>query len=294
VIRIMVVLPAALAGSSCIPWVPTIAGLPVETRFAFMNFSKQYYAALWVRPHGGSRPLAEYAQLPLLAPGGVARGDFLSLVGTGCPNAIDFRLCLYQRVHDAMPIGLDTTEAVEPTPLVAGEILGVPACSVEPTDAYTIVNWDAPEGTARVKFAQDTSVEAVMRADRFFDSDEVIWEIEGIDPDMSTTAPPALAPKLPIAGRIVLVDGTGIENVGVMLRTRYRLRLDDEVPDNDPDAGWSDPIAVTKTDAQGAFAIDRPAGAYRVEVFSDGYAFRPMVVDVETPSQDITIIAEPL
>ena len=106
--------------------------------------------------------------------------------------------------------------------------------------------------------------------------------------------PPPPAPKQPIAGLVVGLDGTGLENVGVMLRSHYRLRLDDQDPGNDPDAGWSDPIAVTKTDAQGAFAIDRPAGAYRVEVFADGYLFRPVAVDVETPQQNIMIVAEPL
>ena len=282
------------AVGSCLPEDPIIAGLPVETRFAFINFSKQNYAALWLRPHRDAGPPAEYAELPMIPPGGIVRGDFLSLIGTGCPNAIDFRLCLYRRVNEAIPIGLDATEAVESTPLVAGEVLGVPACNAEPIDAYTIVNWEAPEGTARVKFAQDTAVEAVMLRDRFFDNDEAVWEVSGVNPNLSVLPPPALTPKEPIAGRVVLVDGTGVENVGVMLRTRVLYRLDDDDPNNDPDADWSLPIAVTKTDAHGAFVIDRPAGAYRIEVFADEYAFRPVVVDVETPQQDVTIIAEPL
>lgn len=290
----MVFVPAVVAAGSCVPGAPTIAGLPVETRFAFMNFSKEYYAALWLRPHRDAGPPAEYAELPMIPPGGIVRGDFLSLIGTGCPNAIDFRLCLYRRVNDAIPIGLDPTEAVEPTPLVAGEVLGVPACNVEPTDAYTIVNWDAPEGTAQVKFAQDTGVEAAMRASRLFGNNQAVWKVSGVDPALAGVPPPPLARTESIAGRVVRRDGTGVENVGVMLRTRFRLRLDDDDPGNDPDAGWSDPIAVTKTDAQGAFAIDRPAGAYRVEVFADEYLFRPVVVDVETPLQNITIIAEPL
>jgi len=290
----MVFCLAVVAGGSCVLWPPNIADVPVETRFVFMNFSKQLYAALWMRPHRDSGPPAEYVQLPLLPPGGIVRGDFLQLIETGCPNAIDFRLCLYRRVNDTIPIGLDATEAVEPTPLVAGEVLGVPACNVEPADAYTIVNWDAPEGTAQVKFAQDTGIEAAMRASRFFGNDQAVWEVSGVDPSLAGVPPAPLARTESIAGRVVRRDGTGVENVGVMLRTRFRLRLDDEDPGNDPDAGWSEPIAATKTDAQGAFAINRPAGAYRVEVFADEYLFRPVVVDVETPLQTITIIAEPL
>jgi hypothetical protein len=92
---------------------------------------------------------------------------------------------------------------------------------------------------------------------------------------------------------VTATDGTGIENIGILLRSKFRVRLDDNIPANDPDSDWSDPIAVTKTDAAGGFQIDRPAGVYRVEAFADGYLLRPPWVDLETPLQQITILAEP-
>jgi len=328
VIRILPLSLTVAALGSCLPIDPIFVELPVETQFAFMNFSMEFYASLEMRPHRADGPPADYARLALLPPGGILRGNFRDVFETGCPDAIDFRLFLYRRVNEGIPIGLDATEAVETTPIVAGEVLAVPACCVEPVEVYTIVNWEAPEGMARVKFAEGTAVEAVLRRDRFFGNDEAVWEVDGVDPNSSAVPPPAPAPKQPIAGRVVLDDGTGVEGVGVMLRTRVLCWWTGEDPNNyphcdlncdpncdpnfdpncgdpndypccqdpndDPDAEWSLPIAVTITDSTGSFAFDRPTGAYRVEVISEDYAFQPIVVDVESPLDDIKIVAEPL
>ena len=58
--------------------------------------------------------------------------------------------------------------------------------------------------------------------------------------------------------------------------------------------GYSDPIAYTVTDEQGRFQFERPAGVYRLEFYSDTVAFRPGRLDVETPRQDMEILAEGL
>ncbi|NLX20274.1 MAG: carboxypeptidase regulatory-like domain-containing protein [Phycisphaerae bacterium] len=278
-----------LLATACVPDLWSILGLPVETRLAFTNLSTRFYAAMQVRTHGDG----EFVTTPLLAPGATFRADCAELLDAPCPGSLDVRVLLYRRVHEDLPIGLDATEEVEAVPLVAGEVRAVPACEIEPLETYTIVNWDAPEGTARVKFAQGTAVDSYIRQQNLFPNVDTAWEISGVTPALAEVAPPPLADPEPVSGRVILANGTGVENIGVLLRTRFRVRLDDADEGNDPDSDWSDPIAVTKTDAAGQFAFDRPAGVYQVEVFADGYLFRPVVVEVETPQQQVIIIAEP-
>ncbi len=278
-----------LLAAACVPGLGPFFGLPVETRLAFTNLSTRFYAAMQIRSHGDG----VFAASPLLAPGATFRADCAELLGAPCPAAMDVRILLYRRVHEDVPIGLDETEEVEAVPLVAGEVIAVPACEVEPLETYTIVNWDAPEGTARVKFAQGTAVDTYIRQRNLFPNTDAAWEIAGVAAALADIAPPPLADAEPVSGRVTLADGSGVENIGVLLRTRFRVRLDDADAGNDPDTGWSDPMAVTKTDAAGRFAFDRPAGVYQVEVFADGYLFRPVVVEVETPQQQVIIIAEP-
>ena len=50
----------------------------------------------------------------------------------------------------------------------------------------------------------------------------------------------------------------------------------------------------TETDDEGRFMLERPPGAYRVEFFSDDLTFRPAMIDVESPLDDILTVAEPL
>lgn len=285
----LAVFGALLAAASCIPVTPF---QPVATRLAFTNLSLVYYAALALRPHTDAGDAA-WAWTPLLAPGATWRADFTDLLGTPCPAALDLRIYLYRRVNAAVPIGLDETEAVDPAPIVAGQVLNVPACDAALVEDYTVVNWEAPQGTARVKIAQGTAVETEIVRLNLFPNVDAAWEIEGVDPALLPAEPPAPAPKEPIRGRVTTPAGAGVENIGVLLRTKFRLRMDDQEPANDPDTGWSDPIAVTVTDAAGGFQLDRPAGVYRVEAFADGYLFRPPWVDVETPLQQIVLLAEP-
>lgn len=277
---------ALAAGPLCIPATPAVA-----TRLAFTNLSINYYAALSIRTHGGEGNA--WATTPLLAPGADYRVDFSDLLGNACPGALDLRIYLYRRVNADIPIGLDPTEAVEATPLVAGEVLGLPACDTALVEDYTVVNWEAPEGVAKVKIAQGAEIETAIRSLGLFPNVDAVWEVAGVDSRLLPAAPASLAPKEPIRGRVALANGTGVENIGVLLRSRFRVRLDDADASNDPDSGWSDPIALTLTDTNGAFQLDRPAGVYRVEVFADGYLFRPPWVDVETPLQQITMLAEP-
>jgi len=291
--RGMIAAICVAGSSSCNPAPTNFAGLPLETRFAFTNFSRQFYATLALRSADVNDDAA-YVQVPLLAPGVTFRGNLLDFTGTGCPDAIDFRLLLYARVNDDLPIGLDPTEEIEPEPVAAGEILGIPACNVQPLETFTIVNWDADEGTARVKFAQGTLIDETIRVLGLFDNVDAAWEITGVDANLASQSPPTTADNATVAGRVTNADGSGIEGIGVLMRTRFRVRLDDADTTNDPDAGFSEPIDFITTDADGGFAFDRPAGAYEIEFFADGFVFRPTSVIVESPIETIVVVAEPL
>lgn len=283
----LIVLAGLAVGASCIPTPP------VETRFLVTNLSRDYYAALQMRAHVDEGEPNEYVGLPLLPPGGLWRGDFAEYLGTGRPAALDFRLFLYRRVDSDTPIGLDPTEEVERTPVVAGQVQGIPADDGTPLRSWTITHFDAPEGIGRVKFAQDSEVDTLIRSLGLFDNPDAVWEIDGVAEELADVPPPDLAPAEPIAGVVRTSDGAGVEGIGVLIRSRFRVRLSDDDPDNDPDVGWSDPIAVAVTDADGRFRFDRPVGAYQLEVFADGWLFRPAVLDLETPLEDIVVIAEP-
>ncbi len=286
--------------SSCALFAPEFADLPVATRLSFSNFSTRYYAVLGLRVHVDAGAPGAFVLTPLMPPGAAYRVDFTEFLGAGCPIALDCRLFLYKRVNDdqdpPIPIGLDETEQVETTPIVAGQIDNVPGpCSVSPSlGVYTIVNWETDEGFARVKFAQGSEVDGLLRDSGRFPNADAAWEIAGVDPAPASELPPPPAATDRIVGRVTLTDGTGVEGVGVLLRTRFRVRLDDADPANDPDAGYGDPIDFTTTDASGAFVFDRPAGVYQVEFFSDAYAFGPAAVEVETPLETIWVLAEPL
>ncbi len=278
---------------SCDLPVQRFGGLPLETRFAFTNFSLDFYATLGIREHGESP--AAFRFVPLLSPGATFRGTFLEFTGTGCPDALDMQLLIYRRAGDDVPIGLDETEAVETTPVVAGETLDVPACGAGTLETYTIINWETEDGVARVKIAQgDTDVERAIIESGIFEGIDATWQVVGVDPALATVAPPPPADVTPFGGTVTLADGTGVAGVGVLLRTRFRVRLDDDDDANDPDAGFGEPIAFATTDENGVFSFDRPAGAYEVEFFSDDLAFRPDSVVVEPPIEVISIVAEPL
>ncbi|NOX58934.1 MAG: hypothetical protein GXP29_08770 [Planctomycetes bacterium] len=273
--------------------VDDIADLPIETSFAFTNFSKTTYAVLRIRAHDETIE-TPYFRTDLLPPGATQRQRFVDALGVGCPDTLDLQILIYERVNGDVPIGLDDGEAVLGEPVVAGEILDVPACNVQPLETYTIVSWDTDPGEARVKLAQDTPVDVAIRASGLFNTPDATWDVVGVDAVFANDAPPALATFEAVAGQVTLADGTGVEGVGVMLRTRFRLRLNDDIVDNDPDAGFGDPITFTTTAADGSFSFQRPPGGYRLEFFSDDVAFRPAIIDVEPPIQSVLVVAEPL
>lgn len=285
VYALSVLAAASLAGCGAID-----GGRPIETSVGFTNFSTQFYAALRIRSHDAE----EYVQTPLLAPGATFRQRFIDLMGEGCPDTLDMQVLLYRRVNDDVPIGLDPGEEVEPAPIAAGELIDVPACGVQPLETYTIVVWEAPEGTARVKLAQDTPVETALRASGMFAAPDFAWEFDGVLDELADMAPPAHLQSETISGRATLANGDGVAGIGVLIRGRFRTRLNDNDPTNDPDAGFTAPIDVTQTDANGEFSFARPPGGYRVEFFSDDFAFRPAFIDVESPLTVVQTIVEPL
>ncbi len=284
---------------------PVLIGAPTEAEFAFTNFSKRFYATIQVRERreDGS---GTYETTPLLAPGAIHRQPFFQLLGVSCPSSLDFRLFLYQRVNETVPIGEDLTEAVSETPVVAGELLSIPACDLEPSVTFTVVNWDAAEGTARLKIAQGTRLiePFLLDSDERFANADGVWEVAGVVAPLSSVAPPELAGAEPIAGRVTKSDGTAAADVVVVLRSRFRSTLGAcyscdrtagttcETP-VDAACGYSEPIAFVVTGADGSFSFDRrPAGGYQVEFFSDEFSFRPVVMELETPIDAIQVIAE--
>ncbi len=287
---------AAIA--ACEPTDLYFADLPIETSIVFYNFSTRYYAAFGLRAHvdpGEGEP-GELEKTPLMAPGVASRVNLVDYIGHACPVSIDVEIYLYRRVNDDRPIGEDEEELVESTPIVAGRIEDIPGpCGWWiPLGIYTIANWDAPEGVARVKFAQGSTIDEMILGLALFPNEDAVWEVHGVeDAALAADPPPPLMEKQPIAGRVTYPDGTGVEGVVVLLGTKFRVRLDDDDPTNDPDSDYSDPIDYTITDADGAFAFERPPGVYRVEFFSDVVAFRPGSVEVESPIEIIEILAEP-
>ncbi len=305
----MVALSASMTAISCSNE-PTFVNLPFETRLLFLNFSQEQYTALRLRTHvpdgqnaNGASPAngsstaegssTEYATTRLLPPGSLLRADFLDFLDTGCPESLDLQILVYNRVNDDLPIGLDDGATVENTPIVAGEILNVPLCSIQPQQGFTVVNWDAPDGTARVKLAQGTDID-VQFSQTTFPAPDFAWEVTGVDATLAEISPPEVVDFEEIGGTVTLADGTGVEGVGVLIRTQYRVRLSDNNAENDPDVGFSDPIDFTTTDADGRYAFNRPPGAYLVEFFSDDLLFRPEAVNVETPLEIVSVIAEPI
>jgi len=270
---------------------PTVGG-DIETGFAFTNLSTDRYASLRIRAHA-SLESAPFFETALLAPGATQRERFLDAMGVACPASVDIRLLLYRRIRADVPIGLDPGEAVEADPDAAGALEGLPVCTGQPVETLTIVNWDAPAGTGKVKIAQGTPLEKVFADRGLFPDGDGAWVFDGVAGRPGDMAPAPHATAAIIRGRVVGANGTGARDIGVLLRTRFRVRLDDDDPTNDPDAGFGAPIAFVTTDQEGAFAFDRPAGVYRVEFFSDDFLFRPVTLDVESPAGPLVSVVEP-
>ncbi len=251
--------------------------LPVETEFSLVNLSRRWYATIALRPAAtnGQTP-GQFVQSKLIAPGAVFRERFFELFPEtgGCPDRLDIRVHLYKRANEDVPIGMDPGEAVLTDPVASAEISDIVACEQVVASTFTIVLLDTDEGEGAVRFAQETGAEATVR----FNGNN----LANLDPV------PDLLDNATFTGEVLLDDGTPVENIGVLVRTRFRIT------DNDPELFFSDPIAITITDMQGSFSFDRPPGAYLVEVFADDFEFRPVSVMVESPLDNITFFAEPL
>ncbi|MEK6674975.1 MAG: hypothetical protein AABZ47_04890 [Planctomycetota bacterium] len=276
------------------------ADSPIDTRVFLVNFAQRLYATARIREHRPPDDLSGFSDtIPLLPPGGIHRASFRDFMDTGCPGAIDVEVLLYRRLNEDMPIGLDPGEEIIPMPVAAGRIFNLPACCIVPVETYTIVNWEPVDGVYRVKFAQGTAIDEFLdRTNRFPNADNV-WGFDGVDLTLAELAPPPAAQTDALQGRVVEVvesdsvsEARGVAGIGVLLRTRYRVRLGDDDLANDPDDGFSDPIDFQITDNLGVFSFERPAGAYRVEFFSDDYVFRPDSIDVESPNSGIEVLAE--
>ncbi len=261
-----------------------------------LNLAKELYVAVRLREHRPEGEESEFSDaVPLLAPGAIFRADFREVMDTGCPGSIDAQVLLYRRVNAEAPIGLDPGETVQPTPVAAQEIHNVPACCAGAVSTYTIVNWEPQDGLFRVKFAQDSPADDFIRSTGRFDNPDTAWEFTRVDPVLGVLPTPPHPDPVALSGRVVrVVDGVsvGVESVLVLLRTRFRVRLDDGNADNDPDDGHGDPIDFRTTDGNGVFSFERPAGAYLVEFASDSLDFRPQSVAIETPQSDIVSVAE--
>lgn len=278
---------------ACVP-IPTFVNPPVQTRLSFLNFDTEAYVMLGLREHVAEGEPRAYVYTPLLAPGGVYRASFDTMTGAPNPGSLDVRILVYARVNRDIPIGLDDAEEVFPEPTAAGEVIDIPAGSIQTLETYTIVNWDAPEGRTRVKFAQCSLVDQAIRDSGRFPNEDAAWEIDGVQPDLAEIAPNDLAPVEPITGRVVQASGAGASGVLVLLHARFRNALDCSNPSREGDAGYSEVLDFAETDAQGRFTLDRPAGVYELRFASDDYAFRPGIIHIETPLDDISVLAEPL
>ena len=264
--------------------VPTPITLPAETEFSLINLSRRWYATIGLRPAEEWDPAEQpFVQSKLIPPGAVYRERFFDLFPQtgGCPERLDLRVYLFKRINEDVPIGLDPGEPLNPQAVASAEILDVVACERVVVSTFTIVLRDSSEGTGVLKIAQETEA-----------SQDITFTGQNLSPLESL---PEMLENAPLAGQVVTPDGTAILGIGVLLRTRYRVTDDDTAlcPEEPDGRCYSLPIAIRTTDEQGRFSFDRPPGAYRVEVFADGFLFRPVSVIVESPIDNIIFVAEP-
>lgn len=262
--------------------------LPVETEFFLLNLTRDRYLTAGLRGNdalgsGNNRP---FVQSELLPPGAVLRRRFFDLFPEtgGCPDRIDIRVHLYHRVNAGVPIGLDPGEAIVPIAFASDEFLGVPACETNiVASTYTIVLRESQNDDGELIFRQDIP-----------GFDVPIKMLNGRKLPNLEQVPPLLASE-PLMGQVLSPQGEPVPNIGVLLRTRFRVTDNDQAicPDEPVGRCFSDPIAIDVSDAVGRFTFDRPPGAYRVEMFADGFLFRPVSIIVESPLNNITFIAEP-
>jgi len=153
---------------------------------------------------------------------------------------------------------------------------------------------DAVEGPAGADVTYYNAVDQAIRDSGRFPNEDAAWEIDGVAPELGGIAPNALAPVEPITGRVVQANGAGVGGVLVLLHSRFRNSLDCSNPSREADAGYSEVFDFAESDAAGRFVLNRPAGIYQLVFASDGFAFRPEIINIETPLEDIQVLAEPL
>lgn len=279
--------------------------LPVETEFFLLNLTRNRFVTVALRDNdasgvGNSRA---FIQSPLIPPGAVLRQRFLDLFPEtgGCPDRLDVRAHVYELIaSDSQPgstpiAGLPCVDHppdlsdVNPVAVASAEFSGVPACELIVLSTYTIVLRETEDVFGELVFAQGVpGLPAPVRRLTQPEIDDL-------------PALPSMLQDEPLTGQVLTPNGQPVGGIGVLLRTRFRITADDsgKCPDADICLGdepvgfcYSGPVALCKTADDGRFEFNRPPGAYRVEVFQDGFEFRPCSVIVETPLNNITIIAE--
>ena len=260
--------------------------LPFETEFFLLNLTRDRYLTAALRDNdlegsGNDRP---FVQSPLIPPGAVLRQRFFDLFPEtqGCPDRLDLRVHLYKQTDPGEPIGRDPTDPGELFAFASAEFLDIPACEVVVASTYTIVLRETETEPGDLVFVQDFASASNVRT--ILGND--LAELEDV---------PSLLDSPGLSGQVLLRNGTPLENIGVFLRTRYRVTGDDRerCPDEPVGFCYSAAVAYDLTDEQGRFSFDRPPGAYKVEPFADGFLFRPGFVILEAPITNATIIAEP-
>lgn len=292
--KLCILVIACGAASSCVPAIDQQseqAGPPIETEFSLINLSRQWYWTVAMRTSGSG---GAYRQLSeLLPPGAVLRKRFLDVLpeSGGCPEKIDLRLYLFSVTQDSVPTivpgdpcagdqctQLDFDSFVDPNSVIATEFSGISVCppGAVPLSTFTMALLES----GLVRFAQGSGREEkrMIKRELLPSPDPMPTVLDGDD----------------ISGVVLNELGDLQAGVGVLLRTRYRVNEDDtELCPNDPvGLCLSDPIAFCVTDEQGAFCFSRPAGAYLVEVFGDGFLFRPKFELIEAPIDNILFVAE--
>ena len=277
-------------------------GVPVEREYDLLNITGRWYAVFHMKPSAveswscGTTAVCT----DLLPPGAGVRGRFFDDFPEtlGCPRSLDFRIWLFKRVNDGVPIGEDPGEEVMPEPVARGEFKNINACSNDPfIRVFNAVLRESEEGAGVVDFS------TVYPPPKFL-NDNMLPEPSPL---------PDRARAEPLEGHVLDPHGQPIAGIGLLLRTRVRLNLDgtnlppccsDGPSPPQPFSSLSDqelhnccvtePIDVAVTDAEGYFEFDRPEGVYLIEPFGNDYEFRPVGVVVDTPIDNILIIAEPL
>lgn len=264
---------------------PATLTLPLETEFFLLNLTRDRYLTVALRDNdlqgtGNDRP---FVQSPLIPPGAVMRRRFFDLFPEtqGCPDRLDLRVHLYKQTNPGEPIGRDPTDPGELFAFASAEFLGVSACDLVVASTYTIVLRETETEPGDLVFVQDFESASNVRTI----SGTALADLEEV---------PALLESQELGGQVVQPDGTPLSDIGILLRTRYRVTDNDfaRCPDEPAGRCYGAPIAYDITDAQGRFSFDRPPGAYMVQAFADGFLFRPGFVILESPLNNATIIAE--